>query len=79
MTSPQQTITGVLRKWQRKGRTGVTGYVYESDIWDEGERCALLPGEFVESVNYWLFVMNTQVYKLPKDEELKNGNTFGET
>lgn len=72
MTSPQQMITGVLRKWQRSG-PGIRGYVYESDIWDDGEEAFLFPGEMVESVNFYLWVMNTQTYKLPKDEEIKNG------
>ncbi len=77
MISPQQMITGVLRKWQRKGPSGVQGFVYESDIWDDGDSAVLFPGQFVESINFWLFVMSTQTYKLPKDEEMpsepKNG------
>lgn len=71
MTS-RQTITGVLRKWRRRSDSSVVGYVYESDIWDEGEVAFLFPGEYVESVNFWLFNMGSQVYKLPKDEEVPN-------
>ncbi len=74
MISPQQTITGVLRKWRRRG-SGVEGFVYESDIWDDGEKAWLFPGAFVVSVNFWLFVMNTQTYKLPKDEEIKDAGS----
>ncbi len=77
MTSQRHTITGVLRKWRRKGERAVVGFVYESDIWEDGDEAALFPGDFIESVNFWLFQMGTQTYKLPKDEEIpdepKNG------
>lgn len=70
MTSQQQMITGVLRKWRRKEGSGVQGYVYESDIWDDGEQAFLYPGHFIESVSFYLFCMGPQTYKLPKDEEI---------
>lgn len=70
MTSSQPTITGVLRKWRRSGKDAVQGYVYESDIWDDGEAAHLFPGTFIESTNFFLFNMGQQVYKLPKDEEM---------
>jgi hypothetical protein len=75
MTFRQPTITGVLRKWRRLGKGCVSGYVYESDIWDEGEPAYLELGTFIESANYFLFNMGSQVYKLPKEEEVKDDNT----
>lgn len=71
MTSPSRMITGVLRKWQRRG-PGVQGFVYESEVWDDGDEAFLFPGKLVESVNFYLWVMGTQTYKLPKDEEIKD-------
>jgi hypothetical protein len=74
MTSARPTITGVLRKWRRVSSQAVLGYVYESDVWDEGEKAFLHPGQFIESANFYLFNMGVQVYKLPKEEELKDGS-----
>jgi len=65
------TITGVLRKW-RRDVDGVSGYVYESDVWDEGEHAEFGGGYFQESAMFWLYVEGQQVYKLPKDEEFKD-------
>lgn len=73
MTFRQPMITGVLRKWRRPAKDTVVGYVYESDIWEDGELATLFPGTFIESTNFYLFNMGSQVYKLPKDEEMLNG------
>lgn len=72
MTFRQPTITGVLKKWRRSAKMCVIGYVYESDIWDDGEEACLFPGTFIESANFFLFNMGSQVYKLPKEEEMKD-------
>ena len=72
-------ITGVLRKWQRRFSfqhgPSITGYIYESDIWDEGEYAELMyvdDSQLVESTNYFLLVLSpVQVYKLPKDEQVQ--------
>ena len=66
-----RTITGVLRKW-RRDIDGASGYVHESDIWDEGEFAEFEGGQFVESSLFFLYVVGLQVYKLPKDEEMKD-------
>lgn len=64
------TITGVLRRWRRDA-FGVSGYIYESEIWDEGEYADLDEGYFHETPLFWLYIRGQQVYKLPKDEEVK--------
>jgi len=74
MTYNPNAITGVLRRWRRSGKDAVTGYVYESDIWEDGDRAHLYPGAFIESANFFLFNMGAQVYKLPKEEEIKDGS-----
>lgn len=66
-----QTITGELRKWQRRSMSSVEGYVYYSDIWDDGEYASFVGGSFVESSNFFLYVLGKQVYKLDKDEQIK--------
>lgn len=65
-------LTGELRRWRRKGTDGVQGYVFQSDIWDEGDDAYLYPGKFIECGGFYLFYMGIQVYKLPKDEEIKD-------
>lgn len=71
---PQRTITAELRKWRRSAN-GVTGFIYNdiNEVWEDGEEAFFTVKEYVESVNYYLAVTNTEVYKLPKDEELLNG------
>lgn len=66
-------LTGELRKWRREEFDHVSGYVHQSDIWDEGEYAHLGPGKLIESGGFYLFYMGVQVYKLPKDEEIMNG------
>lgn len=75
---PQPTITGVLRKWRRSNSLlgpVISGYVYESDIWDQGDFAELDyvdESQLVESANFFLLVLSpVQVYKLPKDEQLQ--------
>lgn len=69
MTYARQTITGELRKWHSPRLNFVKGYVYDSDIWDEGEEAYMGPGTFIESALFYLFVYGNQVYKCPKDEQ----------
>jgi len=66
-----QTITGVLRRWRRNGDK-VSGYVYESDIWDNGEFAELEGGYLQGYGPYYLYVRGIQVYKLSKEDELKD-------
>ena len=69
---PRQTITAELRRWRRRDNR-VEGYIYGDihEVWEDGERGSLGPiVDVVESVNWYLFVTNTEVYKAPKEEEL---------
>lgn len=71
MTS-QPTITGELRKWQRKGDY-VIGLMYNdrNQIWSDGDEAAIRLKEWKETPNYFLAVTNTTAIKCYKDEELK--------
>ena len=78
-------ITGELRRWRQHKRSNgvavhgepvsphaeaVTGYVYNSDIWDDGEEATLI-GYVTDHGGFYLLVVDKQVYRLPKDEEMK--------
>jgi hypothetical protein len=68
---PQSKITGELRRWRRKA-SGIVGYVYDSDVYDDGDECFFLSssGELKEYSTFYLYEMATQTYKLHKDEEM---------
>lgn len=78
MTSPRQTITGELRKWQRsEPRSSQKGFVEgvmyndSKDIWEDGEAAVIHFDQWVESTNFYLAVTKTSCIKCPKDEERK--------
>lgn len=80
------TITGELRKWRRHEHQSngvetmgesetphalaIHGYVYNSEIWDDGEEATLI-GYLTEHGGFYLLVVGRQLYRLPKDEERK--------
>jgi len=82
MTMPM--ITGELRRWRLHRTNGaatngdestphtfaVTGYVYHSEIWDDGEEASLI-GYMTDHGGFFLMVVGKQVYRLPKDEKMK--------
>lgn len=76
MVSPQQTITGELRKWRRKtrndGKTFVIGKMYNdiNEVWDDGDEAFILYDNWIESVNFYLAVNKMGAFKCPKDEEI---------
>ena len=77
MGSPQQTITGELRKWRRKsrgdGKTYIIGHMYNdtNDIWEDGEVAFIFYNDWIESVNFYLAVTgHVGCIKCPKDEEI---------
>lgn len=83
MASNRPMITGELRKWRRHKKNGfgaehadtpsvvgITGYVYNSDIWDDGEEASLV-GYPSDHGGFYLLTCGMQVYRLPKDEEVK--------
>ena len=78
MASPQQMITGELRKWRRKtrndGRTFVIGKMYNdlTEIYDDGEEAFILYNDWVESANFYLAINKMGAFKCPKDEEIKD-------
>lgn len=79
-------ITGELRKWRQHKHqvngaetmgasetphtSAVHGYVYHSEIWDDGEAATLI-GYLTDHGGFYLLVVGRQVYRLSKDEELK--------
>lgn len=80
MASPQQTITGELRKWhhdaKRDGTKCVVGKMYDDihEIWEDGEDAVIVYNNWVESANFYLAVTGTGgCVKCPKDEEIKYG------
>lgn len=84
MTSKLPTITGELRKWRllqpKVCKTGtVIGYMYDDalDIWEDGENAVIRFRDLVESANFYLAVTNHSCIKLPKDEEVPNVATKG--
>lgn len=85
MASPQQTITGELRKWrlhkidpEEKGqlRSGtVVGKMYNdiNDIYEDGDEAIVLFNDWVESPNFYLAITKYSCVKCPKDEENPHG------
>ena len=63
-----------LRKWRRKGVSGVIGFAYndERGVYFDGEEFILLAGTWAEDATNWYVTGPLHsIYKLPKEEEQK--------
>jgi hypothetical protein len=80
MASPQQMITGELRKWHHDvidGQRVIVGYMYNdrNDIWDDGDIAILHYRDLYESANFYIAFMNLSIcIKCPKDEEVTDAS-----
>ena len=77
MASPQQTITGELRKWHREynsnGKPVVIGKMFNdaNEVWEDGEDAMVHYLFWVESANFYLAATALGAIKCSKDEEDK--------